>query len=185
MAAVLGFQCESTNGYEHSLFYPYNSFFHYYFISPAVCILPLVCSLHFTPGLQSAFYTDRKPDRERKTRYYFNCYYLTRDDSWPHLNECFSRTQAGNLSRRSTLLQLNVTKLQRPIWCLFVLKFSWNVWSNFPSFASDKFNVILFWATCSSSKFLIVVSSVPLSLRKPHTDNGSKTLWLWTNLNIH
>ena len=49
MAAVLGFQYESANGYEHSLFYPYNSFFHYYFISPAVCILPLVCSLHFTP----------------------------------------------------------------------------------------------------------------------------------------
>ena len=147
MAAVLGFMCESTNGYEHSLFYPYNSFFHYYFISPAVCILPLVCSFHFTPGLQSAFYTDRKPDRERKIRYYFNCYYLTRDHSWAHLNECFSRTQAGNLSRWSTLLQLNVTKLQRPILCLFVLKVSWNVWSNFPSFASDKFNVILFWAT--------------------------------------
>ena len=24
---MLGFQCESTNGYEHSLFYPYNLFF--------------------------------------------------------------------------------------------------------------------------------------------------------------
>ena len=48
MAAVLGFQCESTNGYEHSLFNPYNSFFHYYFISPAVYISPPVYSLHFT-----------------------------------------------------------------------------------------------------------------------------------------
>ena len=27
MGAVLGFHCETTNGYEHSLFYPYDSFF--------------------------------------------------------------------------------------------------------------------------------------------------------------
>ena len=34
-------------------------FHSYYFILSSICILPLVCSLHFALSLQSAFYTDR------------------------------------------------------------------------------------------------------------------------------
>ena len=67
---VLEFQCQSTNGYEHSLFYPYNSFFIiilFYFVLfyPQSAFYPwsAVSSLHFSRGLQSAFYTDRPNNR--------------------------------------------------------------------------------------------------------------------------
>ena len=51
MGAVLGFQCESTNGYEHSLFYLMTRF--------SLLIFYFTLGLHFTRGLQSTFYTDR------------------------------------------------------------------------------------------------------------------------------
>ena len=45
-----------------SLIFPQCGFKISFCILPAACVLLLVCSLHFTPGPQCAFYTDRFND---------------------------------------------------------------------------------------------------------------------------